>query len=99
MSYYLSGCLECGIQCNPNSQLCRQCITRTYSKQEVKKEPKHNIPIHFVNLLLQTKETDRECSICKEIIKGDMYLSPCFHLFHLKCVNGQKTCPNCRKKI
>lgn len=96
--YSQTGCLECGIRCNPSSQLCRSCITRNHRFKRVIRK-KQEIPSHFANLLLQIKEQDRECSICGDIIKNNMYITPCFHLFHLTCVNEQKTCPICRNKI
>jgi len=50
--------------------------------------------------------SEKECSICCELIKGDdnnMGRLKCCHEFHIKCIkkwlDKNPTCPNCRTKV
>jgi hypothetical protein len=55
------------------------------------------IPAHFQNII----EEDRTCAICLSIVSTDMYLTPCFHLFHRECILHcvKRECPMCRKPL
>jgi hypothetical protein len=57
------------------------------------------VPPHMVSLFMQTRPEDRECAICKEVIDSDMYMTPCYHLFHGFCVERCNKCPMCRTNL
>lgn len=58
------------------------------------------IPLHFIGMI---KDEDRNCPICIEQVENDAYLTPCFHLFHKKCIDKWKRrstkCPKCKQQI
>lgn len=60
---------------------------------------KRPVPPHMTGVLLKSPPEERECAICKETVDCDMYLTPCYHLFHLACVERCDKCPMCREKI
>jgi hypothetical protein len=105
-------CCFCHMECNPNSQACGNCFHEgraymseiSYEKSEIVSEKKiEKIPLHFENYVLQIKKEDRTCPICLETIEKDIYLSKCYHLYHLSCIEESmkhtKKCPTCQKKL
>jgi hypothetical protein len=62
-------------------------------------QPKKVVPAHMATVLLKSPPEDRECPICKDTIDSDLYMTPCFHIFHLTCVEKCDKCPMCREKI
>jgi hypothetical protein len=62
-------------------------------------KPRPSVPPHMVAVFMQARPEDRECPICKETIENDMYLTPCYHLFHASCMKTCDKCPMCREKI
>lgn len=73
-------------------------MNRDLAQREIR-QPKKLVPVHMVALLLKSSPEDRECPICKETIDSDMYMTPCYHLFHLTCVQRCDVCPICRENI
>ena len=65
----------------------------------VNHQPRPQVPPHMVALFMQTKPEDRECAICREVIESDMYMTPCYHLFHGFCVERCNKCPMCRETL
>lgn len=52
----------------------------------------------------QIKESDDDCSICLERLKGNILKTSCNHSFHYKCIrqlfdNDTLNCPNCRRNV
>lgn len=46
---------------------------------------------------------DKECSICLEVLTGEVMETACGHVFHKSCFDGWLevgvTCPLCRKSV
>lgn len=99
-------CCYCGFECNPNSQACGSCMrscTAPYYVYDYKEPKLKNIPTHFVRTILLMKEEDRTCAICTNIVDDDIYMTPCYHIFHLACMKesckNKYECPICRTEI
>jgi len=40
--------------------------------------------------------TPKECCICLDVVKNDISLTICGHMFHKNCISQSETCPICR---
>lgn len=106
-NYYT--CYYCGRECNPCSVACERCmrdvwINGTLFVSEQRHVPKVDpVPKHFVPTILAMKKEDRTCPICTEVIDDDIYITSCYHLFHVscieKCLEKKQECPTCRNQI
>lgn len=62
---------------------------------------KGHVPAHFQKIIDQASEEDRTCAICLSVVSNNMYLTPCFHIFHSYCINNclKEECPTCRQNL
>ena len=55
-----------------------------------------NIPNHVKEDLIK----DKECCICLEPLETDtLFVTECWHLFHIECMNDIRKCPICRQRV
>lgn len=71
---------------------------------QIEKNILTEVPPHFLPVILSVSEENRTCPICVEGITNNAYLTRCFHLYHLDCIQayldtGNNRCPICRIKI
>ena len=72
------------------------------------KEEVNNVPWlkkEKVTGVIKEKYKDEKCSICLEVISGDITITKCNHIFHYECLSqyinnsGKTDCPICRSDL